>query len=312
MIVAPSHHDQTQAPIGTPRTAESGRSRPRAMPFAPSSRSTLCRRAGRASASEACPSPFGRKPVVGGRPSGINRFGRHRNRAGSELADALTTWRWSRVPILAALALAWAMHGARVGWRSRRSRCSHAWASRDAHGRLRRSRAGARLRRFRTLIAGVVPIRWLRLGIYAMAIVDACPSPATCRRAERRVERRRACGDLPQQQFAFRRCVLGFGDLFVAVLGAMLAGERRLASRNGAGRLPALAFDLLFFVSGAGHGSTLSRSPYWLSARRRPVSDRRPPLLKRPSRRCCPEARKEAAKTITTGTYGTQEYQWPT
>src|SRR6478735_5965274 len=102
-----------------------------------------------------------------------------------------------------------------------------------------------------TLIAAVVPIRWLRLAVYAMAIVDACLVTGDLLQSPNAVLNAAApAASLPQLQFAhFGDAVLGFGDLFVAaVLGAMLASERQLQLRaTGLAAFLALAFDLLFF-----------------------------------------------------------------
>src|SRR6478609_7082119 len=153
------------------------------------------------------------------------------------LADALTYLALIAVPILAALALGWAMHGARIELAVLPIPLfALAWA---IPGALTGEAAALALSALAcvalgTLIAAVVPIRWLRLAVYAMAIVDACL----------------VTGDLLQLQFAhFGDAVLGFGDLFVAaVLGAMLAGERQLQLRaTGLAAFLALAFDLLFF-----------------------------------------------------------------
>jgi hypothetical protein len=72
--------------------------------------------------------------------------------------------------------------------------------------------------------------------------------------------------------------VLGFGDLFVAaVLGAMLAGDRKLQLRaTGLAASAALAFDLLFFLVSilpATVPIAVTLAALDVSARRRPVSD---------------------------------------
>jgi hypothetical protein len=130
------------------------------------------------------------------------------------------------------------------------------------------------------LIAAVVPIRWLRLGIYAMAIVDACLVTGDLLQSPNAVLNAAApAASLPQLQFAhFGDAVLGFGDLFVAgVLGAMLAGERQLQLRaTGLAACLVLAFDLLFFFVSelpATVPIALTLALLELSARRRPVSD---------------------------------------
>jgi hypothetical protein len=101
------------------------------------------------------------------------------------------------------------------------------------------------------LLAGVVPARWLKLGIYAMAAIDAWLVFAELLQGPNAVLNSVSPGDLPQLQYAsFGTAVTGFGDLFIAaVLGALLASNRRL-QLVGALLVAALAlaFDLLFFA----------------------------------------------------------------
>jgi hypothetical protein len=200
-----------------------------------------------------------------------------------EVADALTYLALVAVPILAALALAWAMHGARIGLAVLPIPLfALAWAIPET---LTGEAAALALSALAcvalgTLIAGVVPIRWLRLAIYAMAIVDACLVTADLLQSPNAVlNAATPAASLPQLQFAhFGDAVLGFGDLFVAaVLGAMLAGERQLQLRaTGPAACLALVFDLLFFfvsVLPATVPIALTLAVLELSARRRPVSD---------------------------------------
>jgi len=101
------------------------------------------------------------------------------------------------------------------------------------------------------LVACIVPPRWLKLGIYAMAAVDAYLVGTNLLQEPNAVLNAAApVADLPRLQLAnFGSAVMGFGDLFIAaVLGALLANDRRLQLRGAA--LAALicpAFDLLFF-----------------------------------------------------------------
>lgn len=101
------------------------------------------------------------------------------------------------------------------------------------------------------LLACVVPARWLRLGIYAMAAIDAWLIGANLLQEPNAVLNAAApTAELPRLQFAsFGSAVMGFGDLFIAaVLGALLASDRRLQLRGAV--LAAVicpAFDLLFF-----------------------------------------------------------------
>jgi hypothetical protein len=102
-----------------------------------------------------------------------------------------------------------------------------------------------------SLIADAVPPRWIRFGIYAMALVDAFLVGANLLQGPDNVLNAAAPGaGLPQLQFAqFGSAVIGFGDLFIAaVLGALLAPDpARQRQAAGVAALIALAFDLLFF-----------------------------------------------------------------
>jgi hypothetical protein len=105
-----------------------------------------------------------------------------------------------------------------------------------------------------TLLATGVPARWLKLGIYAMAAVDAYLVGTDLLQGPDNVLNAAApAAGLPQLQFAqFGSALIGFGDLFIAaVLGAMLARDRSLQLQAaGIAALIALSFDLLFlFVS---------------------------------------------------------------
>jgi hypothetical protein len=171
------------------------------------------------------------------------------------LADALTYLALIGVPILAALALGWAMRGARVGLAILPIPLFLiAWVE---LGTLTGEAAAVALSALAcvalgTLLAASVPARWLRLAIYAMAIVDTCLVTADLLQSPNAVLNAAApVAELPRLQFAnFGSAVLGFGDLFIAaVLGALLAGERRLQLRAAwiAAGL-ALTFDLLFFL----------------------------------------------------------------
>jgi hypothetical protein len=101
------------------------------------------------------------------------------------------------------------------------------------------------------LLACVVPTRWLKLGIYAMATIDAWLIASDLLQGPNAVLNAASPGSLPQLQYAsFGSAVTGFGDLFLAAtLGALLAANRRL-QLIGAGLLAvlALSFDLLFFT----------------------------------------------------------------
>ena len=159
------------------------------------------------------------------------------------------------VPPLAAVALAWLLRGARL----------HlallvfplfgvAWA---AEGSLSGETAALALSALACvtlgwLVACVVPPRWLKLGIYVMAAVDAYLIASDLLQGPNAVLNTASPGaDLPRLQLAsFGSAVMGFGDLFIAaVLGALLAYDRRLQLRGAAlAAIIGLSFDLLFFA----------------------------------------------------------------
>lgn len=101
------------------------------------------------------------------------------------------------------------------------------------------------------LVACVVPPRRLKLGIYAMAAIDAWLVASDLLQGPNAVLNAAApAADLPRLQLAsFGSAVMGFGDPFIAAtLGALLASDRRLQLRGAA--LAAVicpTFDLLFF-----------------------------------------------------------------
>jgi len=101
------------------------------------------------------------------------------------------------------------------------------------------------------LLACVVPGRWLRIGIYAMAAIDTWLVASDLLQGPNAVLNSVSPGGLPRLQLvSFGSAVMGFGDLFVAAaLGALLARDRRL-QLSGAALAAAigLLFDLLFFA----------------------------------------------------------------
>jgi hypothetical protein len=103
------------------------------------------------------------------------------------------------------------------------------------------------------LIACVVPGRWLKLGIYVMAAVDAYLVGADLLQDPNAVLNAAApAADLPRLQLAhFGSAVMGFGDLFVAAtLGAVLAHDRRLQLRGALlAAVICVGFDLLLFFA---------------------------------------------------------------
>jgi hypothetical protein len=101
------------------------------------------------------------------------------------------------------------------------------------------------------LVCGV-SARWLRIGVYGMAAIDAIYVSADLLQEPNAVLSAAApAAGLPQLQVVhFGSAVMGFGDLFVAALvGCLLAAERP-RQIEGALLVAALAltFDLLFFA----------------------------------------------------------------
>jgi hypothetical protein len=135
------------------------------------------------------------------------------------------------------------------------------------------------------LLVGGVPARWLRLGVYSMATIDAALIAADLLQEPSDVLSATApAADLPALQVAnFGSARMGFGDLFVAALvGCLLAGNR---SRQLEGALLvailALCFDLLFFAVETLPGTVPVAVALALATResargRTPASHRRP------------------------------------
>lgn len=102
------------------------------------------------------------------------------------------------------------------------------------------------------LLVCVVPAPWLRLGVYAMAVIDAWFVASDLLQGPNAVLSAAApAGDLPRLQAVhFGSALMGFGDLFVAALvGCLLAGDRlRQLKAALLVAVLALAFDLLFFA----------------------------------------------------------------
>jgi len=101
------------------------------------------------------------------------------------------------------------------------------------------------------LLACLVPGRWLKLGIYAMAAIDTWLVASSLLQGPNAVLNAVSPGGLPRLQLVhFGSAVMGFGDIFIAAtLGALLAKDRRL-QLTGAALAAAigLGFDLLFFT----------------------------------------------------------------
>lgn len=184
-------------------------------------------------------------------------------------ATALTYIALVAVPLLAALALGWLMHGARpllvllvpaafaLAWADRGGLAGESAAT--ALSALSCVALGA-------MIAAVTPTRWLALGIVAMALADsALVISDLLQQPNNALNAAHPPAGLPRLQAElFGSAEMGYGDLFVAgVLGGLLAwfaaderdgarvlaGAGTLQSRGGLlVALLAIAFDLLFFA----------------------------------------------------------------
>ncbi|MFL5897195.1 MAG: hypothetical protein ACJ76D_01835 [Solirubrobacterales bacterium] len=159
------------------------------------------------------------------------------------------------VPPLAAAALAWLLRGTRPEFALLvLPLFALAWAAR---GSLSGQTAALALSALACvslgwLVASVVPPRWLKLGIYLMALVDVYLVGSDLLQAPNAVLNTASPGGgLPRLQLAsFGSAVMGFGDLFIAAtLGALLASDRRLQLRGAVlAAVIGLSFDLLFFA----------------------------------------------------------------
>jgi hypothetical protein len=148
-----------------------------------------------------------------------------------DVADVLTWVALLLVPPGAALALGWAMRGARPPLALLAAPLlALAWASQTtAAGEL----AGAALAALSCvtlgrLLGGAAPGPWLKAGIVAMAIVDAIlVFSQNLQQPNAVLNAAVPAPGLPQLQYAsFGPASLGYGDLFVAgVLGGVLAVE---------------------------------------------------------------------------------------
>jgi hypothetical protein len=173
----------------------------------------------------------------------------------SASATFLTYLALVAVPPLAALALALLMRGGRpVLALAALPLFALAWA---AKGSLSGQTAALTLSALACvslgwLVNAIVPSRWLKLGIYAMAAIDAWLVFSDLLQGPNAVLNTAApAADLPRLQFvSFGSAIMGFGDLFVAaVLGALLASNRRLQLRGAAlAAVLCVGFDLLFFA----------------------------------------------------------------
>ena len=102
------------------------------------------------------------------------------------------------------------------------------------------------------LLVCVVPGRWVKLGVYAMAAIDAyLVGSNLLQEPNATLNAAAPAAGLPKLQLAhFGDALMGFGDLFVAAtLGALLAYDRRLQLTGAAlAALIGVSFDFLFFA----------------------------------------------------------------
>ncbi len=223
-------------------------------------------------------------------------------------AQGLTYLALVAVPVLAALALGWLIHGARP----RRALLTPvlfalAWVDRtglagEAAALILTALSCAALG---TLLAAVTPPRWLAAGIVGMAAADTALVVSDLLQAPNNaLNAARPAAGLPRLQSAvFGSAVMGYGDLFVAgALGGLLAlaAGRALQLRGAAlTAIFALAFDLLFFaldelpatvpVAAALIAILLTRR--WRAARSRPAPPGSPGAAARPRAARAPAAR---------------------
>jgi hypothetical protein len=173
-----------------------------------------------------------------------------------DVADVLTWVALVGVPPGAALALGWAMRGARPALALlAMPLLALAWGWQTAPaGEL----AGVAITALSCvtlgrLLAGVAPAPWLKAGIVAMAIVDAILVFSNGLEQPNAVLNAAVpAPGLPQLQYvSFGPANLGYGDLFVAgVLGGVLAIEGARAARWALLTwVLAEAFTLLFYVT---------------------------------------------------------------
>jgi hypothetical protein len=173
----------------------------------------------------------------------------------STSADFLTYLALVAVPPLAALALAAIVRGARpplallvaplfaVAW---------AWSDAFAGHTAALVLSALACTSLGWLLVCVVPARWVKLGIYALAAIDAYLVGANLLQEPNATLNAAApAAGLPKLQLAhFGDALMGFGDLFVAAtLGALLAYDRRLQLTGAAlAASIGVAFDFLFFA----------------------------------------------------------------
>jgi ABC-type uncharacterized transport system permease subunit len=190
-------------------------------------------------------------------------------------ADAFTYLALVAVPPLAAFALAALVRGSRPPWAlAAVALFALAWATPHslAGEAAAMALSGLACVTLGWLLVCGVPARWLRLGVYAMAVIDTVYVSSDLLQGPNAVLNAAApAAGLPRLQAVhFGSALMGFGDLFVAALvGCLLAAEDRRLGSDVRGRrgdsgpersldlqlvaavlvaVLALAFDLLFFA----------------------------------------------------------------
>jgi hypothetical protein len=173
----------------------------------------------------------------------------------SESAKALTWLALFAVPPLAAVALGWIVRGSRPPYAlAAVPLFALAWAAKGELGGQTAALALSALActTLGWLLAAIVPGRWLKLGIYAMAAIDTWLVLGDLLQGPNSVLNSVAPGaDLPRLQLVnFGSAIMGFGDIFIAaVLGALLARNRQLQLTGALlAAVIGCAFDLLFFA----------------------------------------------------------------
>jgi hypothetical protein len=172
-------------------------------------------------------------------------------------AQTLTYVALVAVPLLAMLALGWLTGGARPA-RALLVPVLFALAWADRGGLASQGAvvllSGLSCATLGVLLARLTPVRWLALGICAMAFADTAFVVSDLLQQPNSVlnAAHPAAGLPPLQSAAFGSAVMGYGDLFVAgVLGGLVAGRAGRRAQLRAAALTALlavCFDLLFFA----------------------------------------------------------------
>ena len=210
----------------------------------------------------------------------------------SDTATGLTDLALVAVPILAAVALGWAMRGAKpiaalaaiplfvLAWRSENTLAG------EAAGTLLSALSCVTLG---VLLSAVTPSRWLKAGIVLMAAADVWLVATDLLQSPNNVlVAAQPPAGLPQLQAeVFGSVSMGYGDLFVAaLLGAVLAHQWRRQWQAAVLTLViAGCFDLLFFFINELPATVpvalallVTESWQWRQHRRVSVAPRRPSM----------------------------------